>query len=105
MAVDLNLISVLVFYGLIFSYFYIKRKNITRQLGIIFLYKTQVFTGIMRRIANWNPKFWQWFGYASIPIGFTGMALIFSYLVYALIRVLTVPGTQAGLSLAIPGVR
>ncbi len=104
MAIDLNLISVVAFYSLVFLYFYIKRKNVTRQLGVIFLYKTQKFTGIMRAVANWNPKFWQWFGYASIPIGFTGMFVIFGYLIHALIKVLTTPGAQAGLSLAVPGV-
>ncbi len=105
MAIDLNLISVVAFYAIVFAYFYIKRKNITRQLGVIFLYKTQKFTGVMRAIANWNPKFWQWFGYASIPIGFTGMAVIFGYLIHALVKVFTTPGAQAGLSLAIPGVK
>ncbi|MBI2040615.1 MAG: site-2 protease family protein [DPANN group archaeon] len=105
MAVDLNLISIVAFYAIIFLYFYIKRKNIVRQMGVIFLYKTQKFTGIMRSVANWNPKFWRWFGYISIPIGFIGMALIFGYLGFALWKILITPATAPALSLVIPGVR
>ncbi len=105
MAIDLNLLSIIAFYAIIFLYFYIKRKNIVRQMGVIFLYKTQRFTGIMRSIANISPKFWRWFGYASIPIGFAGMALIFSYLGFALWKILITPATAPALSLVIPGVR
>lgn len=105
MAVDLNLISIIAFYAIIFSYFYIKRKNIIRQMGVIFLYRTQKFTGIMRSIANISPKFWRWYGYASIPIGFAGMALIFSYLGFALWKISIMPAVAPALSLVIPGVR
>ncbi|MBI4095535.1 MAG: site-2 protease family protein [DPANN group archaeon] len=104
MAIDLNLISIVAFYAVIFLYFYIKRKNIVRQMGVIFLYKTQKFTGIMRSIANISPKFWRWFGYASIPIGFAGMALIFGYLGFALWKILIAPATAPAISLVIPGV-
>ncbi len=105
MGIDLNVISIILFYAVIFAYFYIKRKNIVRQMGVIFLYKTQKFTGIMRSIANLSPKFWRWFGYASIPIGFVGMTLIFGYLGFALWKILITPASAPALSLVIPGVR
>ncbi len=105
MALDLNLISIIVFYSLIAVYFFIKRKNITREYGIFFLYRTQKFTSIMRRIANLSPRFWRWFGYASIPVGFAGMFAIFSYLAYALAKLFFVPSAAPSVSLIIPGVR
>ena len=105
MALDLNLISIIVFYSLIALYFYAKRKNISREYGIFFLYRTQRFTNIMRSIANLNPKFWQWFGYAAVPVGFAGMFAIFGYLGYALVKLFLIPTAAPSVSLVIPGVR
>ncbi len=105
MALDLNLISIIIFYSLIALYFYIKRKNISREYGIFFLYRTQKFTGGMRRIANLSPMFWRWFGYAAVPVGFAGMFAIFGYLGYALVKLFLVPTAAPSVSLVIPGVR
>ena len=105
MALDLNLISIIAFYSLIAIYFFIKRKNISREYGIFFLYRTQRFTSIMRSIANLSPRFWRWFRYATVPVGFAGMFAIFAYLAYALVKLFLIPAAQPSISLVIPGVR
>ena len=103
--VDFNLISIIVFYLIIALYLFIKRKRIKQEYGIFFLYRTQRFTKAMRWIAGLCPRFWQWFGYASVPIGFAGMFAIFAYLVFAVFKIFTVPAAAPSVSLIIPGVR
>lgn len=102
--VDLNLVSIIIFYTLIALFFFIKRKGIKREYGIFFLYRTQRFTNIMRSIANISPKFWRFLGYAAIPVGFLGMFAIFAYLAYALVKLFFVTAAPS-VSLVIPGVK
>ena len=105
MAMDFNLISIVIFYSLIALYLFIKRKKIKQEYGIFFLYRTQRFTKVMRWIAGLCPKFWRWFGYASVPIGFAGMFAIFAYLAFAVFKIFTSPAAAPSVSLIIPGVR
>ena len=103
-AIDWNLISIIVFYSIIAVYFYTKRKSVETQFNVIFLYKTKKFNVVMEKIANCCPRFWKWFGYASIPVGFTGMIFIVSYLAYALVKLFLVPSAAPSVSLVVPGV-
>ncbi|MEM2874007.1 MAG: site-2 protease family protein [Candidatus Nanoarchaeia archaeon] len=102
---DTNLISIIVFYSVIAVLLYVKRKKIIVQNKILFLYKTERFNNFMRNLANKWPKFWRAFGYIGIPLGFGGMAVIFGYLTYALLKMLTTPSPQATISIVLPGVR
>jgi membrane-associated protease RseP (regulator of RpoE activity) len=105
MNLDWNLISIIVFYSLIALFLFIRRKRVEVQSKIFFLYKTKRFNKLMKSIANKAPRFWKWFGYAAIPIGFIGMAFIFGYLTYALIQLILVKPETATISLLIPGVK
>lgn len=105
MAIDLNLVSIIVFYSIIALYFYIKRKQIEVEYKIFFLYKTKRFNAVMEKIANCCPRFWRCYGLAAIPIGFLGMIFILSYLAYSLVKLIMVPTTIASLSVVVPGVR
>jgi len=101
---DWNLISIIVFYSLIALFFFIKRKNVEVQSKIIFLYKTKRFNNLLKKIGTKFPRFWKWFGYAGIPVGFVVMFLIFGYLLYSLVKLFIVPQAAPTLSLVIPGV-
>ncbi|HKZ49595.1 MAG TPA: site-2 protease family protein [Candidatus Nanoarchaeia archaeon] len=91
---DLNLLSLIVFYAVLFILIYIKRKNIVVQNKILFLYKTQRFNRLMKRISDISPRFWRGFGYASIPVGFIAMAFVFAFLTYKLLTISAVPQLQ-----------
>lgn len=102
---DWNLISIIVFYGLIALFFFIKRKKVTVQSKILLLYRTKRFNNLLKKIGTSYPRFWKWFGYAGIPVGFTAMILIFGYLLYSLFKMFIVPQAAPTLSLVIPGVK
>jgi len=104
-AVDLNLVSIIVFYSLIAAFFYIRRKHIDVEYKILFLYRTKKFNAVMEKIANFCPRFWRIYGLAAIPIGFAGMIFILSYLAYALVKIFSMPAAAPSLSLVVPGVR
>ncbi len=103
--IDLNLISIIVFYSLIALFFFIKRKNVEVQSKILFLYKTKRFNNLLKKIGTTFPRFWKWFGYLGIPVGFVVMFLIFGYLLWSFIKLFIVPQAAPTLSLIIPGVR
>jgi len=90
-SLDLNLISLIAFYAILAVFLYVKRKKITVQSKILFLYKTERFNKLMRSIANKHPKFWRAFGLLSIPVGFGAMIFIFAYLSWKLVEMFFVP--------------
>jgi membrane-associated protease RseP (regulator of RpoE activity) len=102
--INLELISIILFYSLIALFFIIKRKKVEVQGKILFLYKTKRFNNLLKKIGTSCPRFWKWFGYAGIPIGFVVMALIFGYLLYSFLKLFIVPNAVPTLSLVIPGV-
>jgi membrane-associated protease RseP (regulator of RpoE activity) len=88
---NLNLISLIVFYTIVVILLYMKRKNVTVQSKVLFLYKTQRFNQLMRRIAEFSPRFWRGFGVLSIPIGFSAMAFVFAFLTWKLFEMFIAP--------------
>lgn len=89
---------------------YLNRKKLHIEkiffpLLYIIMYRTKFGLGFMDRSAKRFSRFWKWFGYTGIVVGFIGM--IFS--VYGLIRNIYnlwyVPGTNAGIGLVLPGVK
>jgi len=105
MAIDWNLISIITFYGLIALYFWTKRKNISVQYKVLFLYKSKFWARVIGRIAKKAPKFWQWFGYLSIPAGFAGMAFILVFLAKKFVELFVTPNAVPAVSPVLPGVR
>lgn len=105
LGIDLNLISIIIFYSLIALFFFIKRKKVEVQSKILFLYKTKRFNNLLKKIGTCCPRFWKWFGYLGIPVGFIVMIFIFAYLTYSLIQLFVVPSAAPTLSLVIPGVK
>jgi len=104
-AVDLNLISIIIFYAIVFSLIFVFRKKIEIQNKIFFLFKTKRFNLTLQKIASVKPKFWRVLGLIGVPIGFVGMAFIFGYLGYALLKTMLEPSLPAAVSLVLPGVK
>lgn len=70
----------------------------------MFLYRTKRFNNLLKKIGTCCPRFWKWFGYIGIPVGFIVMILIFGYLLYSFLKLFLVPSAAPTLSLVIPGV-
>lgn len=104
-AINWNLVSIAVFYGLIALFFLLRRKKVTLQSKILLLYRTKRFNNLLNKIGSSHPRFWKWFGYAGIPVGFGAMIITFGYLLYSLIQIFIVPQAAPTLSVVIPGVK
>lgn len=105
MAVDWNLVSIAVFYALIAAYFWFRRKNISVQYKILLLYRSKYWAKAIGKFAKKAPKFWQWFGYFSIPAGFVGMGIILVFLSWKFIELFIVPEAIPAVSPVLPGVK
>lgn len=105
MAVDGNLISIIIFYALAALFFFINRKNIEVQYKILFLYRTKGVIKWIRSLAKKYRKFWKWFGYAGIPAGFISMAFILGFLAWKAVEILIVPAAAPSVGIVLPGVK
>jgi len=99
-----DLISLLVFFLILFIIFRIKRNKFEVQGGIFALYRTQLGIKLMDKLANKAPRFWKFIGYFGIVIGFIGMAFIFFVLIQGTIRLITVPSAPPAVAPVLPGV-
>jgi len=105
MALDLNLISIIVFYVLIALFFWYRRKNLSVQYKILLLYRSKFWAKTIGKIAKKTPRFWQWFGYASVPAGFIGMSVILGFLTWKFIELFTIPEAIPAVSPVLPGIK
>ncbi|MBD3263313.1 PDZ domain-containing protein [Candidatus Woesearchaeota archaeon] len=105
MAIDWNLASIIIFYLCIGLFFWLRRSKINVQYNILFLYKSKFWAKQISKIAKKSPRFWQWFGYASIPVAFIGMIVILGFLTWKFIEMLIVPGTIPAVSPVLPGIK
>jgi len=99
----LNIAAAVTFYLAFAIFLYIKRKKVEVQGKVIFLYRTERFNKLMKKIANLSPRFWQYFGYAAIPVGFIIMSLVFVLLSWQTWRILTIPNIGPQAQLLLPG--
>jgi len=101
-----ELIALIVFVLVISLFLILKRKNVELQ-KIIFpllyfvLYKTKLGLRAMDRIAK-KRKFIKAFNFASVIIGFIGMAVICVLLVYNLYKMAFFPAAVSGVALVLP---
>ena len=100
---DWNLISIIIFYIIVALFFIKNRKRIERQ-GIFILYRTKRGLNFLTRLAK-HERVWRTFGKLSIFVGFGGIIFILALLTQKAIEILTEPAIEAGVALAIPGVR
>jgi membrane-associated protease RseP (regulator of RpoE activity) len=99
----LNIAAAVIFYLVFAIFLYIRRKKVEVQGKVIFLYRTERFNKLMKKIANLSPRFWRYFGYAAIPVGFIMMSLVFVLLSWQTWRILTIPNIGPQAQLLLPG--
>lgn len=105
MALDLNLVSALLFYLIIFLLIYFNRKKFDIQAKVIALYRMKFGINAISWIASLCPRFWRFLATIGIYIGFAGILFIFGYLIYSLYDMIVNPLAPAAIALVIPGVQ
>jgi membrane-associated protease RseP (regulator of RpoE activity) len=101
MEFSLNLVSIIIFYGLIVYLIIKHRKNIEFH-KIFFLYKTKTGIKLIDKLAKY--RFWKYWAYAGIPVGFIGMIGIFWILLSKVPEILFVGNAEKSVQLLLPGV-
>jgi membrane-associated protease RseP (regulator of RpoE activity) len=101
MDITFNHISIFAFYAFI-AYFIIKNKSKIEFHKIYILYKTTTGIELLDKIAKY--RFWKWWGYLGIPIGFIGMFAIFWLLLVQMVEIFTQPAVEKSVQLILPGI-
>ena len=99
---DLNLISIIGLYIIIAILLIKNRHKIERQF-VALIYRTKRGLKLIDSIARFR-RFWVWWGYFGVPIGFLGMTAVVYLLAKGAWKIFTTPSTATGISLVIPGV-
>lgn len=99
-----DLLSIILFYGIILFFFFRYRERFTIQSKIFVLLKTKLGLRAMEKLAKSMPRFWNILGYFSVLTGFAGMAFILFFLIKETFKFVTVPGAQPPLAPILPGV-
>lgn len=100
---DGELIAAIIFYGIIGLIIYKNRKKFSWIQGIVLAYRTKKPLAWMDKL-NPGNLFWKIYGTICIPLCFYYMPQLVYLLGTKAIDILTMPGEQAGVALAIPGV-
>ena len=101
MEITFNHVSIVAFYAFI-AYFIIKNKSKIEFHKIYLIYKTKVGIELLDKIAKF--RFWKWWGYLGVPVGFIGMFAIFWLLLTQMIEILTQPNVGKSVQLILPGI-
>ncbi len=101
---DVNLISAIIFYSIIFLLILIYRKKFEIH-GIIALYKTNIGLRLMDRIAKRFSSSLRFLSSFGIYICFIGMMFITAFLLKGIYNLLFIPGSDPVVSLVIPGIK
>lgn len=102
--VNFDLISLLVFYGIIILLFFKYRERFTMQGKIIALYKTKIGLKFMDKFPRLAPSFFKVLAWLALVLGFTGMIFIFIILIKETFNFLVTPGATPPLAPVLPGV-
>ncbi|MFH0936277.1 MAG: site-2 protease family protein [Candidatus Woesearchaeota archaeon] len=102
---NLDLISIIVFYGFIFLFYITHKKDFEIQGKILALYRTKLGLKLMDTISRFKPRFLKIIGYVSVITGFTGMIVIFYYLLKGAINTIVTPGAMPAVAPVLPGVK
>jgi membrane-associated protease RseP (regulator of RpoE activity) len=102
--VNLDAISIIIFYTLLFLFFLTHRSKFTMQGKIFALYKTKLGLTWMNKISQFFPRAQKIFWNIGVLVGFTGMAFILFFLIKETIKLILVPGTPPALAPVLPGI-
>lgn len=98
-----NILAAVTFYVAFAVFLYIRRKKVEVQGKVMFLYRTERFNKLMKRIADLSPRFWKSFGLLAIPVGFIAMSTVLALLLAQSWKILTTPGIGPQAQLLLPG--
>tara|TARA_Y100000310_G_scaffold345434_1_gene464981 strand:+ start:1434 stop:2615 length:1182 start_codon:yes stop_codon:yes gene_type:complete len=98
-----DLISLLIFYGLLLVFYFTHKEKFTVQGKIFFLYKTKLGLKLMRKLARF--RILKFLASIGVFIGFAGMIFIFVFLVKETLKLVFVPGTPPALAPVLPGIQ
>lgn len=96
---------ILMFYGFIIFLIYWNRAKFEFPAKFIAMYKTSLGIKLMDKIASKYRECVKIFGYIGVGVGFLGMIVIISMLLYSLLGLIFSPQSSQGVSLVIPGIK
>ena len=99
-----DLISLIIFFLILFVIFKWKRDKFEVQGKILALYRTKIGIKAMDSLASKFPRFWKIIGFLGILTGFAGMILIFYILINGTYKLITVPSAPPTIAPVLPGV-
>jgi membrane-associated protease RseP (regulator of RpoE activity) len=98
-----DLISVMIFYGLLLLLFFRFRDKFVNQ-GLIVLYKSKIGLKLMDRIAKKFPRFLSVIAFIGVVVCLVGMVFVLYFLIKETLNLILVPGTAPALTPIIPGI-
>jgi len=101
---NLDLLFAIIFYGILYSLFFIYRKKFEVQGRFFILYKTKLGLKAMNSLSKKFPRFLNFLSYISILVGFTGMIFIFYILLKGTYNLIIQPSSTPVLSPVLPGI-
>ncbi|MFH0752247.1 MAG: site-2 protease family protein [archaeon] len=100
---NIDTISIIVFYSVLLLLFIKYKKKFTMQ-GIIALYKTKLGLKLMGRIARLSPRLLNILATTGVIAGFIGMIFGFVFLIKETLKFLVIPETITPLIPLLPGI-
>ena len=91
----LNWVALIAFYIGIIYFFHRHKKDVARQWGIFFAYRTKRGVKFIKNLATKLRRFWIFYGYVGIPVVFIAMLGMIFTLTTAAIDMLAAPKTAA----------
>lgn len=102
---NFDLLSLIIFYGLLYL-FYLKHKSkFTIQGKLLFMYRTKWGLKLMDSVSRKHPRIVKFIGFLGVIVGFAGMGFIFFYLIKETFEFLITPSAIAPLAPVLPGVK
>ncbi|MDD4878283.1 MAG: site-2 protease family protein [Candidatus Nanoarchaeia archaeon] len=100
-----DLLSLILFYGLLYLFYLSHKDKFTIQGKILFMYRTKLGLKLMDSFPRKFPRLVKVLGFLGVVIGFAGMGFIFFYLIKETIEFLITPSGIAPLAPVLPGVK
>ncbi len=106
---DINLISILIFIGILFGLVYKHRKNFEFQkignVPFAALLKTKFGMKFINKVGTKHSKFLKVLGYIGLVVGFIGIITMFGMIATFFVKLLINPAGPTAVSMVIPGVK
>ena len=102
--VNWDIISIIIFYSVLFGFFLRYKEKFTIQAKFIALYKTKLGLNLMNVISKKFPRLLKWISYVGVYVSFAGMGFILYVIIKETIKLVFVPGTAPALAPVLPGI-